>query len=49
MVKIDYKEKQQPEQIDEPIWLGVIMGLAWFGLSVAAIYLLLAVEALMNL
>jgi len=49
MIKIDYKEKQQPEQIEEPLWLSVIMGLAWFGLSLAAIYLLLAVEALINL
>jgi hypothetical protein len=48
-MKIDYKEKQQPEQIEEPLWLSVIMGLAWFGLSLAAIYLLLAVEALINL
>ena len=48
-MKIDYKEKQQPKEIPEPIWLSVIMGLAWFGLSVAAIYLLFAVEALINL
>ena len=48
-MKIDYKEKQQPEQIDEPLWLSVIMGLAWFGLSIAAIYLLIAVDALLTL
>ena len=47
-MKIDYKEKQQPKQIEEPIWLSVIMGLAWFGVTVAAIYLLIAVEALMG-
>jgi len=48
-MRIDYKEKQQPQQIEEPIWLSVIMGLAWFGLSIAAIYLLIAVEALLTL
>ena len=48
-MRIDYKEKQQPEQIEEPIWLSVIMGFAWLGLTVATIYLLIAVEALINL
>lgn len=48
-MRIDYKEKQQPQQIEESIWLSVIMGLAWFGVTVAAIYLLIAVEALINL
>jgi hypothetical protein len=48
-MRIDYKEKQQPEQIEEPIWLGVIMGCAWLGITVAAIYLLIAVEALLTL
>ena len=48
-MKIDYKEKQQPEQIEEPLWLSVIMGLAWLGLTVAAIYLLIGVEALLTL
>ena len=48
-MKIDYKEKQQPKEIPEPLWLSVIMGFAWLGVTVATIYLLIGVEALINL
>lgn len=47
-MKIDYKEKQQPKEIPEPLWLSVIMGLSWFGVTVAAISLLFVVEALIH-
>ena len=48
-MKIDYKEKQKPKQVEEPLWLSVIMGLAWFGLIAVAINLLFVVDGLMNL
>jgi len=48
-MRIDYKEKKQTQQIEEPLWLSVIMGFAWLGLTATAIYLLIAVEALINL
>ena len=47
-MKIDYKEKQQPKETPEPLWLSVIMGLAWFGLIAVAINLLIIVDALMH-
>lgn len=48
-MKIDYKENQKPKQVEEPLWLSIIMGLAWFGLIAVAINLLFVVDGLMNL
>ena len=47
-MKIDYKEKQKLKQIEEPLWLSVIMGFAWLGLMALAVNLLFIAEALMH-
>ena len=48
-MKTDYKEKNQNNQDDEPVWLSIATGFACFGAIVATVYLLIAIEWLIKL
>ena len=48
-MKIYYKENDQNNKYEEPVWLSIATGFACFGAIVATVYLLIAIEWLIKL